>query len=107
MSRSGMSINFDLHPQINVVNGTTEYHPSNKEDFANRFSPWALRLVYGHTTAALSQTGPLYRSYDVGNGSVTVHFDLPNGTGLPLSPSLTGFQIASAVPPIICGRPRR
>lgn len=93
---SGMSVNFDIHPNITSTDTTTLFHPPNKADFAKRFSPWAERLVYDHTTAPLSFTGPLYRSYDVVGSNIAVHFDFPNGTGFGSSTTLTGFQIASA-----------
>lgn len=69
---TGMATIIDLE-------GSSGWHPTNKQDVAKRLSLWALRNEYGRKSLVVS--GPLYKQMDVQGTKIRVRFDSV-GSGL-------------------------
>jgi len=71
-----------------------DIHPRNKTDVGRRLAAWALSRTYG--LPGIPVSGPLYRSFQVENGSIRLHFDFTENGFSPKKGGFTGFQIAGA-----------
>ena len=85
LPRTAMAVTIDL-------GSSSEAHPRNKRDFAERMLLQARALVYGHELVA---SGPRFRSADFQGSEVFVSFD-SSGAGLVSldGRELTGFSLA-------------
>lgn len=63
---TGMAVTVD-------IGNTADIHPRNKQDVGKRLALWALAKTYGRE--GLVYSGPLYKSMEVQNGKIIVHFD--------------------------------
>jgi sialate O-acetylesterase len=87
--KSGMVVITDL------VNDTTNIHPTNKQDVGSRLAHWALAKDYDRSDVVYS--GPIFKQAKVEGDSIRVQFDHVDGgltsrDGKPL----TEFLIAGA-----------
>jgi sialate O-acetylesterase len=78
---TGMAVTVD-------IGNTKDIHPKNKQDVGKRLALWALAKTYGKSGIVYS--GPLYKSHEVKDGAVHVHFNhvgggLTSRDGKPLS----------------------
>jgi sialate O-acetylesterase len=85
LENTGMAVTMDIGNPGNI-------HPLNKRDVGDRLARWALAKDYGQTD--LTYSGPLYKSAEVENGRITIHFDHADGGLVARGGPLTHFTIA-------------
>ena len=83
----GMAVTMD-------IGESTCIHPAQKLVVGKRLAYWALAKDYGFETVQYS--GPIYKSMDIENGRVTLHFDYAPLGVCTMGKELTGFVIAGA-----------
>ncbi|UCG27207.1 MAG: hypothetical protein JSV24_09545, partial [Bacteroidales bacterium] len=82
--RTGMVVLSDIGDLENI-------HPGNKTDAGKRLAAWALHHDYGF--AEMPFSGPLFRSYEIENGKVILHFDYANDGLTAREGELREFEI--------------
>ncbi len=85
LENTGMAVTMD-------IGNPTDIHPRNKRDVGDRLARWALAKDYGQTD--ITYSGPLYKSADVSDASMTIHFDHTDGGLIARGGPLTHFTIA-------------
>jgi sialate O-acetylesterase len=85
LENTGMAVTMDIGNPGNI-------HPLNKRDVGDRLARWALAKDYGQTD--LTYSGPLYKSAEVEDGRITIHFDHTDGGLVSRGGPLTHFTIA-------------
>ncbi len=87
LPNTGMATIIDIGEADNI-------HPRNKQDVGKRLALWALDMAYGRD---LVYSGPLYKSMEIKDGKIVLHFDHVDG-GLVAkgNDGLKGFAIAGA-----------
>jgi len=84
---TGMATIIDLE-------GSSGWHPTNKQDVAKRLSLWALRNEYGRKNLVVS--GPLYKQMEVQGAKIRLHFESV-GSGL-VSGTKSGPELVKLTP---------
>jgi sialate O-acetylesterase len=77
--RKSLAIPYTGMATIIDLEGSSGWHPANKQDVAKRLSLWALRNEYGQKDLVVS--GPLYKTHSVEGASIRIRFDSV-GSGL-------------------------
>ncbi len=85
LENTGMAVTMD-------IGNPTDIHPRNKRDVGDRLARWALAKDYGQTD--ITYSGPLYKSAQISDGSITIHFDHTDGGLIARDGPLTHFTIA-------------
>ena len=76
------------------IGDADDIHPKDKQDVGKRLALWALAKTYGKE---LVYSGPLYKSMEVKNNQVVLHFDhIGSGLVAKGGEALKGFAIAGA-----------
>jgi sialate O-acetylesterase len=83
---TGMAVIIDIGEADNI-------HPKNKQDVGKRLALWALARTYAK---AVVYSGPLYKSMDIQDSQVILHFDHVGGGLVAKGGPLKGFAIAGA-----------
>ena len=66
IDHTGMAVTID-------IGEANDIHPRNKQDVGLRLAQWALHQTYGKQD--LTPSGPLYKSHEVVDGAIRIHFD--------------------------------
>jgi len=88
--KTGMAVAIDVGDAF----GLRPSHPPYKKPVGERLALWALKNEYGRKDIVPS--GPLYKSYEIQDDRIVIHFDYTNG-GLMAKGNdgrLKGFAIA-------------
>ena len=80
------------------IGAIKDIHPKNKQDVGKRLARLALVDLYGYA-GKVARSGPTYRSMDIKDGKIVLHFDNLGEGGLKgllsyYGEPLTGFSIA-------------
>lgn len=85
LPNTGMAVTLDIGNPDNI-------HPKNKQDVGKRLALWALAKDYGQENMVFS--GPLYKSKEVENNKIRIHFDYVDGGLVKKGEKLNNFEIA-------------
>jgi len=86
LPNTGMAVTIDIGDEKNV-------HPKDKQDVGDRLSRIALANVYGQ---GIEYSGPVFKSAQVENGDIRLHFTHPGGGLVAKGGPLKWFVIAGA-----------
>jgi len=82
---TGMTVTMDLGSSKTI-------HPPQKKEVADRLLYIALNKTYG--LSEIDGTGPMYKSHEIKDGGILLHFNHVEPTGLYSYTNLEGFEIA-------------
>lgn len=86
LPNTGMVVTTDIGGDPKII------HPPNKQEVGRRLALWALAKNYGFDSLVYS--GPLYKSIDIDNNKIIVHFTHVDGGLTAKGGPLTWFEIA-------------
>ena len=78
----------------NDIGNVADIHPTNKQEVGRRLSLWALARTYGQSE--LTHAGPSYRSMELRDGAIVLHFDDAEGLRTRDGEPPTWFEIAAS-----------
>ncbi|MCL3780797.1 sialate O-acetylesterase [Prolixibacteraceae bacterium JC049] len=77
---------------VSDIGNINNIHPGNKQHVGKRLANWALAKTYNK--ANISYSGPVYRSMEINNNKVVLHFDYAQSGLMKKGKKLTHFVIA-------------